>query len=1147
MAHVQERQVRLILENIEGGAPSAGLASVQKLLKKTPGSILLKALKAYALANCGDNSDRLKLANSLIDDVLDAKPADAEVLLIADKALRALGRQRDLAQLYEHAYAQDVYNFELGTQATLYAVRAGAWNVAHRVAMKMYRLSRSDTHCWWAVCAAVLQAGESTTPPAARPVLLRLALQLIELAPLPSWVKPDRFLLHCDVLSALDWGQKALNMMEYTAEGQLICGRYAAAEDMRRRIAYDVGNWLEEGERARTLIEEGHYAWDVMTAYINSALYIVAPPFSPSTSSESSPPSPLLPPVHDTKWPAPPLINEYQRERLRKAARQAAAFFTRIADREDAKQLSLPEVERRGQERGPLLALLTLEARVRAYGEGMSCLDLADALKRYVTTFAPLGRVCFEDVRPFLVLLDGDGAREEMREWVEGLAVDLSCRAALRRTTTTLALYRSLSLPDDDALLCAVAFARLWKRAVRVFSSGPGVELVESSDSGSAPSTLSPVSVRTSLSAELDKIQRAGAASPSTASAEYAGSPLDPRSHAPCITLSAAPQPAQRVPLKELLRRVALEEVSDEDGGELCPAVRSAPHSPRTLLEVASPRQDGRKEKEALPPLLARAVKKDLRDEKEQSAPSFFARKDNSDIKDGHRLGGGASAMDVKKDLDAKVASPAPVEEFVIASPVVEEKKPKRTVCPPPKLTDDPAFYADRAAAASSAEHARKDRADFVDQRGELHPADDLAVLSAQAFVCAWKASDDPGHLLPALCILSGAARHSPRASALRLHLVRVYRLLGCGAGPALEHYGQMKDLRAAGGGETMGHWVLARAGAFGYAVRPGGPEDEDGCGARLFEMCGVRENAYAMSASAAADAVVECFEHERYMSINEILALNDRLERSLQSDLNAIEHMRMALLRAPKPNVENLIAEMRLMVEYEPHDNRDFEILPNYQPVWSASFAEQTELGGTDPPGSGWRSAFVKLYLRAFGKPGEVPNMTNAELAQLTSHERGLFDFVDAVNAWVGAGAQEKGEEVFMQAFEADVALCVHSLEGDAILAGEILHAVTLLHERYVCYNLLTAHLASAGGGEKNKKKSTPTVRTVRTRLQDGMKRVAAALKECAGRQTVEIFALHCVLVRSVVPVPSVLQELAEQRARAFSGLADALTWLCS
>ncbi|EJD44780.1 hypothetical protein AURDEDRAFT_125082 [Auricularia subglabra TFB-10046 SS5] len=1141
---LQDRQIQHILDNIDGGAPAAALAAVQKLLKKTPGSVLCKTLKAYALAKSGDNTDRLKLANSLIDDVLESRPADEQVLLLADKTLCALGRHPELAQLYEHAYLRNELDFDLGTKAALHYARAGRWSKAHHVAFKMYRKSRGDTHCWWAVCAAVMQvrtavsaaavlltrgdqAGESTTPAAARPVVLRHALRLIELAPLPSWAVPDRFLMHCDVLAALDWDYKALDLLERTAEGQALCTRLPAAEDMRRQLAYQVGHWPEEGERARLLIEDGHYAWDVMTAYVNGALYNVAPPFSPVPSSSSSwgPSSAPSSPRMDDKWPAPPLVNDQQRAKLLRAANEARAFLERIADREDEKHHAALGT----QERGPLLALLTLEARVRAYGADMTCLDLVAALKRYIAALAGRGRVCFEDARPFVALL-ADAEREELRGWVELLPVDLTSRAALRRTTNTLALYRALvPQQDDDALLCAVAFARLWKRAVRV--AGSSVELVESSgseyDTASAPSTLSPVSdsVKTSLSAELDKLQRAEAEAGGTSPK----SDSEPAPRVPCITLSAAPRPgpAERVTLSALLRRVALEEVSDEEGGELCRAVRSAPRTPEVLLEHASPRQDG-KRKEALPSALARKLRHFiwamvvlmLDAGKERSglqkepgcvaekgpAPSFFARRDALNTKE--KVDSGACC----KGRDAPRLTRIPADDGKdgqLSPKPQEDKKPKRTVCPAPKYTDDPMFC------------AGTERADLVDQRGELHPADDLALLAAQAFVGAWKASGDPKHLLPALCVLEGAARHSPSSPALRLHLVRLYRLLGCGAGPAVDHYEQMK---VGVGGESMGHWVLERAGAFAYGVKPG---SEGSLGARVADMCARKDERDALAA--AADAVVNCFQHEQYMSINAILTLNDRLERSLQSDLNAIEHLRMSLLRAPKPNLEKLqaeLAEMQLMLDYEPHDNRDFSVLPNFQPLWSESFVAQTDLGGVGAPGDRWRRAFLKLYLRAFGTGGKddgegaalaerVHGTTEAELAQLTAHERGLVAFVDTVKAWVDGGAEEEGAEEFVDAFVDEVVSCEKLLGGEAVLAGEILHAATLLHERYVCYNLLTAHLAGGGGGKKNKKKTAPSVRTARTRLQDGMKRVAAALKACAGRQTEELYAPHCVFVR--------------------------------
>lgn len=113
----------------------------------------------------------------------------------------------------------------------------------------------------------------------------------------------------------------------------------------------------------------------------------------------------------------------------------------------------------------------------------------------------------------------------------------------------------------------------------------------------------------------------------------------------------------------------------------------------------------------------------------------------------------------------------------------------------------------------------------------ELQPADDLALLSGQAFVGAWKAGGEAVHLYQAAAVLEYASSRSKQSYLIRLLLIRVYRLLGTfmfgsidmfnrvdrrlvGASSlALEHYRAMnvKQVQT----DTLSHLILTRASTF--------------------------------------------------------------------------------------------------------------------------------------------------------------------------------------------------------------------------------------------------------------------------------------------------------------------------------------------
>lgn len=61
----------------------------------------------------------------------------------------------------------------------------------------------------------------------------------------------------------------------------------------------------------------------------------------------------------------------------------------------------------------------------------------------------------------------------------------------------------------------------------------------------------------------------------------------------------------------------------------------------------------------------------------------------------------------------------------------------------------------------------------------ELQPADDFALLAANAFVALWKLSGNDNHLMDATYLLEFALTKSKQSFLTRLILIRLYRLLG--------------------------------------------------------------------------------------------------------------------------------------------------------------------------------------------------------------------------------------------------------------------------------------------------------------------------------------------------------------------------------
>lgn len=94
----------------------------------------------------------------------------------------------------------------------------------------------------------------------------------------------------------------------------------------------------------------------------------------------------------------------------------------------------------------------------------------------------------------------------------------------------------------------------------------------------------------------------------------------------------------------------------------------------------------------------------------------------------------------------------------------------------------------------------------------DLQPADDLAILSVQAFVNSWKQTGDESYLYNAVALLEYAGYRSKKSYQIRLHLIRIYRLLGAPA-LALEHYRSINVKQVQN--DTLSHFILSRASTF--------------------------------------------------------------------------------------------------------------------------------------------------------------------------------------------------------------------------------------------------------------------------------------------------------------------------------------------
>jgi N-terminal acetyltransferase B complex non-catalytic subunit len=299
---------------------------------------------------------------------------------------------------------------------------------------------------------------------------------------------------------------------------------------------------------------------------------------------------------------------------------------------------------------------------------------------------------------------------------------------------------------------------------------------------------------------------------------------------------------------------------------------------------------------------------------------------------------------------------------------------------------------------------------------GELHPADDLAIIAANAFVSAHTLSGNVDHLYRATALLEYALTKSKHAYQIRLMLVQIYRVLAAPS-QALEHYRALRVKQIQN--DTLSHYILTRCSTFSLG----------GTGDLTFATeCLEASNIYINNSHETADYTARAFVLEKYSQIPEFVEFEDKLDCSLHRDIIKIEHMRMRYGHEIMVSevVDMELIELKSVLERYHHDNRDFGVIPSYQPKSQPTFFQQTRLFSADQERN-WLRTFLKIYVNLLSQASDLDetveeklligdrpkqncnttdrpslkNFTSEENAELTPDEAALRDFGTALADW--------------------------------------------------------------------------------------------------------------------------------------------------
>ncbi|GAA5990947.1 hypothetical protein JCM5350_008289 [Sporobolomyces pararoseus] len=370
----------------------------------------------------------------------------------------------------------------------------------------------------------------------------------------------------------------------------------------------------------------------------------------------------------------------------------------------------------------------------------------------------------------------------------------------------------------------------------------------------------------------------------------------------------------------------------------------------------------------------------------------------------------------------------------------------------------------------------------------ELQPADDFALLSAQALVSAYHSSNDRSYLEQAAALLDHALRSSKYKYQSRILLINIYRLLGASS-LSLSHYRifGVKNIQY----DTLSHLILNRGSTFAI---------ESGKEPGVHEEAVQTERWYKMGQNEAAQMCVQTFTLPNYGKVEDFAEFRLRLDNSLEKSLSAIEVLRTRLLRGllDTPQIDQAVKDVKDLSysTTQLHDNRDFKTLPNFQRKGESSVWDQTALGGKVDVE--WLRAFATIYSR-FLSPGEVSATDTEDTPSLTRSETALLNFSSSAQRALVAQLDQaaEAEQETVAFFKDQATLFATSVEDSRTLPWELVQIASVSLEAFSLLELGIEQRLDEMAANKllDQSKHSKRFRTLRNLARDGLRQIGQQL----------------------------------------------------
>ncbi|KAI8918700.1 N-acetyltransferase B complex non catalytic subunit-domain-containing protein [Entophlyctis helioformis] len=257
MDAAEYRRLSAIYDAIDAMNYRHAVQLCNKILKKTPDSKTVLALKALSLLRDGSATDAEVI--ELGRRVKAMKPTDAATMQALTATFKSLRLYDDIVDMYEQAYAAMPYNEEWANHWFMALVRAGNFKGCQLAATKLHKAFKDEKYYFWAVTSVYLQA----TDPACtnKQLLLTLAQRMLEKGVTDGLVKNAESLqLYFFVLDELG----KFDEMERLLTGDL--GKLIKVEAERNRMYLDVlrkrSDWMAMARIATEQLDSNMDDWE---------------------------------------------------------------------------------------------------------------------------------------------------------------------------------------------------------------------------------------------------------------------------------------------------------------------------------------------------------------------------------------------------------------------------------------------------------------------------------------------------------------------------------------------------------------------------------------------------------------------------------------------------------------------------------------------------------------------------------------------------------------------------------------------------------------------------------------------------------------------------------------------------------------------